>query len=140
MRIVVAGLAATYPLGGVFWDYLQYVQGFADLGHEVLYLEDTGAWCYDPAASTMIESGERSAVWLGGQIEQYLPSLERRWFFRDATGVTFGVAASQARDFCRTAEFFLNVSGTTMLAAEVSFPGSHRLSGLGSHVQPGVRL
>ncbi len=118
MRIVIAGLAATYPLGGVFWDYLQYAQGFADLGHEVLYLEDTGAWCYDPAASTMIESGERSAAWLGRQIDQFLPTLKGRWFFRDATGATFGVAASEARDFCRTADLFLNVSGTTILRSD----------------------
>ena len=45
LRIVVTGLAATYPFGGVFWDYLQYALGFARLGHEVLYLEDTGRWC-----------------------------------------------------------------------------------------------
>src|SRR5690606_20573044 len=40
LRIVVTGLAATYPFGGVFWDYIQYVLGFHRLGHDVLYLED----------------------------------------------------------------------------------------------------
>ncbi len=25
LRIVVTGLVGTFPLGGVFWDYLQYV-------------------------------------------------------------------------------------------------------------------
>ena len=47
LRIVVSGLAATYPLGGAFWDYLQYVIGLHRLGHDVLDLEDTGSWCYD---------------------------------------------------------------------------------------------
>ena len=47
MRLVVSGLAATYPLGGAFWDYLQYVIGLHRLGHDVLDLEDTGSWCYD---------------------------------------------------------------------------------------------
>lgn len=115
MRIVVAGLAATYPLGGVFWDYMQYPQGFADLGHDVLYLEDTGMWCYDPAISTMVESGKHAATWLRGQIEQFLPSLTNRWFYRDATGDTFGIPPSRAQEFCRTAELFLDVSGAAFL-------------------------
>jgi hypothetical protein len=42
LRIAVTGLAATYPFGGVFWDYLQYPLGLQRLGHEVLYVEDTG--------------------------------------------------------------------------------------------------
>ena len=52
MRIVVTGLVATYPLGGVTWDYLAYVDGFRRLGHEILYLEDTGGWFYRPDAQT----------------------------------------------------------------------------------------
>jgi len=90
----------------------------------VLYWEDTGAWCYDPAAGTMIESGERSAAWLGRQIEQFLPALAGRWFFRDATGATFGVAASQAHEFCQTADLFLNVSGATMFR-RADFPRAY---------------
>jgi hypothetical protein len=42
MKIMVTGLIGSYPLGGVGWDYLAYVSGFGHLGHEVLYLEDTG--------------------------------------------------------------------------------------------------
>lgn len=61
LRIVVTGLAATYPLGGVSWDYLQYALGFARLGHGVLYLEDTAKWCYDPEHPTFVGSGERAA-------------------------------------------------------------------------------
>ena len=30
--IIVSGLAATYPLGGVAWDYIQYLHGFYRLG------------------------------------------------------------------------------------------------------------
>ena len=52
MRVVVTGFVATYPVGGVAWDYLQYVQGFRALGCDVLYLEDTGQWVYDPVAQT----------------------------------------------------------------------------------------
>src|SRR5687768_12084826 len=48
IRVAVTGLAATYPFGGVFWDYMQYVLGLHRLGHDVLYIEDNGRWCYDP--------------------------------------------------------------------------------------------
>ena len=44
LRIIVTGLIGQYPLGGVTWDYLQYVLGLARLGHDVYYLEDSGQW------------------------------------------------------------------------------------------------
>ena len=30
MRIVVSGLVASFPLGGVAWDYLAYVDGLSN--------------------------------------------------------------------------------------------------------------
>ncbi len=118
MRIVVAGLAATYPLGGVFWDYLQYAQGLIELGHDVLYLEDTGTWFYDPADRTMVESGKAAAAWLSGEIERHMPALSSSWFVRDCRGATFGVGESTARRFCRDAELFLNVSGASLVTPD----------------------
>ena len=48
LRIIVTGLIAQHPaLGGVTWDYLQYVLGLARLGHDVYYFEDTGQWPYN---------------------------------------------------------------------------------------------
>ena len=41
LRIIVAGTVAQYPVGGIAWDYLQYVIGLAYLGHDVFYHEDT---------------------------------------------------------------------------------------------------
>ena len=48
MRAVVTGMIATYPVGGVAWDYGQYLLGLERLGFEVYYLEDTGWQTYDP--------------------------------------------------------------------------------------------
>ena len=53
MRIIVTGLVGQYAFGGVAWDYLQYVAGFRQLGHEVFYLEDTETWPYDPVNNTI---------------------------------------------------------------------------------------
>ena len=66
LQIVVTGLAATYPFGGIFWDYLQYVVGLRRLGHEVLYVEDSGRWCYDPRQRTFVQDSERNAAYLAG--------------------------------------------------------------------------
>lgn len=118
LRIVVTGLAATYPFGGVFWDYLQYALGFARLGHEVLYLEDTGRWCYDPVAGTFVESGERNAAALAEALKACDPALAERWFYRDGAGQTYGLRWAEVIEFCRTADLFVHVSASCWMREE----------------------
>lgn len=118
LRIVVTGLAATYPLGGVFWDYLQYVAGMARLGHEVIYLEDTGKWCYDPAAHTFVERGNANAAYLAREIRRLMPEADSAWFFRDAAGQTFGMAWPKVVEFVRSADLFLHISGCCCMREE----------------------
>jgi hypothetical protein len=118
LRIIVTGLAATYPLGGVFWDYLQYVLGFARLGHEVLYLEDTARWCYDPDQSTFIESGSGNAAYLARELPKLGPELVDRWFFRDITGATWGWEWAKVVEFCRSADLFINISASCHMRPE----------------------
>ncbi|MFN7952409.1 MAG: glycosyltransferase family 1 protein [bacterium] len=118
LRIVTTGLAATYPLGGVFWDYLQYPLGFQRLGHEVLYLEDTGRWCYDAAAQTFVEAGAANARHLACEIARLEPALADRWFFRDATGATFGRDWNDVTRFVREADLFLHISASCWMRDE----------------------
>ncbi len=115
LRIVVSGLAATYPFGGVFWDYFQYVLGFCLLGHEVLYLEDTGQWVYDPASATFVEDGAANAAYLARQIQSLPQQWQFRWHFRDARGSEFGCSEDEAREFCRSADLFLNISAACLM-------------------------
>lgn len=123
MRIVVSGLAARYPAGGVFWDYLQYAQGFTNLGHEVLYLEVTGLWFYDPSVLALVQSGWSSSKWLSKQIDQCLPDQRNNWAIRDTQGTTFGADATFVREFCQTADLFLDISGATDLQLD-DFPNA----------------
>jgi hypothetical protein len=118
LRIAVTGLAATYPFGGVFWDYLQYPLGLRRLGHEVLYIEDTGKWCYDPTAHTFVEDGGRNAAFLGRQITVLDPDLSDCWFFRDATGKTYGRSWEEVVGFCRSADLFLHISASCWMREE----------------------
>jgi hypothetical protein len=124
LRIVVTGLAGTYPFGGVFWDYLQYPLGFQRLGHEVLYLEDTGKWCYDPVGHTFVEGGERNAAHLARNLEALEPALADRWFFRDCTGRTFGWDWDRVVRFCRGADLFLHVSASCWMREEYFAAGT----------------
>lgn len=119
LRIVVTGLAITFPLGGVFWDYVQYALGFQQLGHDVLYLEDTGGrWCYDVAAQTFVDTGGPNAARFGDVIAALAPSLAGRWFFRDARNDTYGTPWETVTEFCRTADLFVHTSASCRLRDE----------------------
>ncbi len=117
-RIAVTGLAATYPFGGVFWDYLQYPLGLRRLGHDVLYIEDTGKWSYDPTAATFVEDGRINATYLAREIAALDPDLANRWFFRDATGKTYGRSWTDVVNFCRNADLFIHISASCWMREE----------------------
>ncbi len=118
LRIAVTGLAAAFPLGGVFWDYIQYVLGLQRLGHDVLYIEDTGKWCYDPIGLTYTESGANNAAYLAAQIAKLDPILRDRWFYRDSAGQSYGVEWASVVDFCRSADLFVVISGSCFMREE----------------------
>ncbi len=114
MKVVVTGLIATYPLGGVAWDYLQFVKGFASLGCEVTYLEDTGQWAYDPRRATFSEDGEANARYLHDVMSR-VPGMQESFAFRDARGTLYGLAEHEVERRCRAADLFLNVSDSCWL-------------------------
>lgn len=121
VRVVVTGLIATYPVGGVTWDYLQYVHGLVALGHDVTYLEDTGQWVYSPRLQTFTEACEENLAYLaatlrGGRVP---------WAFRDPRGAVHGLAHADLVRACREADLFLNVSGSGWLRDEYRGHGVH---------------
>jgi hypothetical protein len=118
IRIAVTGLAATYPFGGVFWDYLQYVLGFHRLGHEVLYLEDTGRWCYDPIGQTFVADASANVARLQAGLAALDPALKGCWFVRDAAGVTYGRDWGDVVRFIREADLFLHISASCWMRDE----------------------
>jgi hypothetical protein len=118
LKIVVTGLAATYPFGGVFWDYIQYVLGFHRLGHDVLYLEDNGRWCYDPVSQTFVGDASGNAARLEAALIALEPDLKDRWFFRDAAGLTYGRSWGDVVRFLREADLFLHISASCWMRDE----------------------
>lgn len=115
MRVVVTGLVATYPVGGVAWDYLQYVQGFRALGCEVFYLEDTGQWLYDAAAQTFTDDANGAARYLGTVLDRLDPALGHAWALRGPDGTYHGLDAASVARVCAGTDLFLNLSGSCWL-------------------------
>src|SRR6184192_368367 len=115
MRVIVTGLVATYPVGGVAWDYLQYVQAFHALGCDVHYLEDTGQWVYDPAAQTFTADVGANLRYLAGGLASLDPALERRWTVRGPGGTLHGRTEAELAALCAGTELFLNISGSCWL-------------------------
>ena len=117
LRIVVGGYLGLLPAAGVTWDYVQYPAGFAALGHDVFYVEDTRLWpIYQPEGS---DWGDCSAMvsHLASVMEAF--GLADRWAYRDeASGRCFGLSEERLRDVCRSADVFVNVSCSTFLRDE----------------------
>jgi hypothetical protein len=113
-RVVVTGFVGLFPFGGVAWDYAQYVLGFAALGWDAIYLEDTGSW---PVYQSGDLGADATVAYLASAMEHF--GLRERWAYRDAlSGECFGLSEAELADFCRSADVFLNLSCSATLREE----------------------
>jgi hypothetical protein len=111
-------MIATYPVGGVAWDYGQYAVGLEQLGFEVYYLEDTGGQTYDPIKREYGDDCSYGVQFLRQSLAELSPSLAERWHFRDALGNAFGLPTDRLSEVIANCDLFLNVSGGTLLRDE----------------------
>lgn len=116
LRIIVLGYVVRGPLGGLAWHHLQYALGLARLGHDVVFLEESGDYdsCYNPRTdewSTDPEYGLAFAAEVFSRV-----GLGDRWAYFDAhRDEWFGPAAPRVSEICATADLCLNVSGLNRL-------------------------
>jgi len=120
LRIVVTGMVGLYPVGGVAWDYLQYVIGLSRLGHDVYYHEDTWSWPYHPLKRTFTSDGSYSASYIGEFFKRYAPELDGRWHYLHLHETSYGMDRRAFDEVARSADLFLNVSGACMIPDELS--------------------
>jgi len=115
-RVIVTGFIGQHPLGGVTWDYVQYVTGLARLGFDVYYFEDSGHW---PYALEGGESGEDFGVsdcranvdYLAKVMERF--GLGQRWAFRCAMdGEWSGLSDLEREEVVSSADLLLNISSS----------------------------
>ena len=109
MKILVAGIIARYPFGGVTWCSLMYLLGLRALGHEVFYVEDTGECIYDPEQNTRSEDPGYGTRYIHQALSPF--GLGDRWSFVNYDGSYHGASHDTVKAFCRDADLFINLSG-----------------------------
>lgn len=109
MKIVLAGIVARYPFGGVTWCSLMYLLGLRALGHEVLYVEDTGECVYDPEQDAISTDPSYGTRYIHSALSPF--GLGDSWSFVNYDGVHHGLSGEAVRRFCADAELFVNLSG-----------------------------
>lgn len=113
LRVIVTGLIAQYPLGGVTWDYFQYVLGLAQLGHDVYYLEDTGQWPYNPTEGGVSAGCHYNVQYLANLMARF--GLADKWAYHFPwESQWFGLSEQKRNEVIKSAELLINVSGTLM--------------------------
>ena len=116
-RLVVLHLAGRYPLGGIGWQAVHHVLGLTRLGHDVFYVEDSGAHPYDPRVKSVVADSSYSVAFLADLMGRF--GLADRWAYVDGvTGVCHGLSRERLRQLYRDADGLLNVCGATQLKEE----------------------
>ena len=114
---MVLHLAGRYPLGGIGWQAIHYVLGLTRLGHDVYYVEDSGAHPYDPRVKSVVDNASYSVAFLADVMGRF--GLADHWGYVDApTGAHHGLSRVRLADLYRDADALFNVCGATRLSEE----------------------
>src|SRR6266704_2015453 len=118
LRLVVLGMMGRMPLAGVAWQVLHYLEGFRRLGHDVYYVEDTGAWPYDPEQNTVTDDCRYAVNYISRLM--HWCGLPDRWAYRAAGpgARTFGLSETRVSRLFERADALVNVCGATRLHDE----------------------
>ena len=117
LRLVVLGMMGRMPLAGVVWQVLHYLEGFRRLGFDVYYVEDTGAWPYNPEENTVAADSSYSIGLLRQVMATY--GFSDRWAYRDVMrDCSFGLSEPQIQRLFDQTDILVNLTASTVLRAE----------------------
>ena len=118
LQVVVFGILGQLPVAGVAWQALHYLEGFRRLGCEVYYVEDTGAWPYDPTLNTLSENCSYALNYTARVMGEY--GLADRWAYCSASPERriFGMTSHQLGEVINHADVLVNLTGATTLRKE----------------------
>ena len=111
-------MIATYNVGGVVWDYGQYLLGLEALGFDVYYLEDTGWEAYDPRVGDYGRDYSYGVEFTRAELAWLSPSLAARWHVLDMEGQSHGMSRADLIEVVHEADVLLNVSGAALVRQE----------------------
>jgi hypothetical protein len=107
--LVVWGLLARYPFGGMTWQVLHHLVGFRRLGFDVWYVEDSDSYVYDPTTWWRTADVAANVAYLDRQLRRV--GLGDRWVFRaPGTQAYFGALDGRGlQELYRRADAAFNV-------------------------------
>lgn len=106
--IVYSSYVIRYPVGGILSSNLQFLRGFARLGHEVVLVESNG-WpnaCFDPARRTLDD--DPSAGIRSFTAALSAEGLPVRWAFVDLDGSVHGLDRAELDAVFARADLFID--------------------------------
>lgn len=108
-ELVVGSYLFRYPLGGMASWVLQYLEGFARLGHGVTFVEraDHHGACFDPVAGAMVDDPGSGIGLLAPHLDRI--GLRHRWCFVDVHDRHHGMDERSVVDAFRRADAFLDM-------------------------------
>lgn len=116
LKIAVLGYIIRGPIGGMAWHHLQYVLGLQQLGHDVLFIEDSDDYpsCYNPSTHEMDTDPSYGLMFAARAFARL--NLTEEWAYHCAhKNQWHGSATSRVMDFCKDADLLLNLSGINPL-------------------------
>jgi hypothetical protein len=111
-KIVVLHLAARYPFAGVIWQLLHHLIGFQKLGLDVYYIEDHGAYVYDPSIGSPNPDPTAVLNSLATVLDRY--GFKDRWAFFDSVRDEYvGMSRERCAELLRDSDAAINLCGAT---------------------------
>ena len=112
LNILVAGYIVRGPLGGLVWHHFQYWYGLHEMGHNVLFIEDSEDYpaCFHPLSGTFSTDPIYGIHFLKTLAEQF--GLADSWAYYDAHRNSWlGQSSGDVLRFASNADLFINLSG-----------------------------
>ncbi|MCC5651555.1 hypothetical protein LC609_17320 [Nostoc sp. XA013] len=114
--IVVCGYMIRHPVAGNLLAYFHYLLGLHYLGHEVLYLEESG-WtesCYNPITRNYNDDPQVGLQAVQTLINTYGVNAKVCYVNRD-TKTVYGADWQEIKQMLKTADLLLNIGGVCWL-------------------------
>ena len=115
LKILCSGYLVRHPIGGLSWHHLQYLLGFQELGHEVVFFEHFG-WpnsCYDPEINEMTSDPAFGVAYVQKMFGHYIPDI--RWVYLSEHGGEFGISRDELGDVCSDCDVYFNLSNVNWI-------------------------
>lgn len=118
LRLIVLGAMGRIPFAGMAWEVLHYLEGFRRLGHDVYYIEDTGAWPYDPESDTSTPDCSYTVRYIAQLMNSC--GMPERWAYRatEPDGRIYGMSESRFSQVFEQADALFNLTASTVLRDE----------------------